>query len=197
MNNDDHWYRSWRRKHCHCGVEERKEFRFPGLGGDCSERFCATPERVIEDLSISCRSFIAYRKKSINICDHARSGVCVVICRDLQISVNFPNYIWSYKNVIGTNDLVSDIKKEQDRDHLKANLRFEKNDRAVYDVQFDGQPLVVDAETVISLIIEYQIYLAFKEPVDGYSDVSKVAKRLMDTNSTAVITVVFPRFPHR
>lgn len=67
---------------------------------------------------------------------------------------------------------------------------MKSKDRAFYNVEFDGQPLEVDAETALSLIVEYQIYLAFKEPTDGYSDVPKVAQHINEEGNTAVITVI-------
>ena len=85
--------------------------------------------------------------------------------------------------------MVSDLQKDIEEDRLKSNLRFDGKDRAIYNVTFDKKPLDIDVETVVSRIIEYQLYLVFKNQDEGYSQIPEIAARYASTQSKALFTV--------
>lgn len=77
--------------------------------------------------------------------------------------MNIANYIWGYKPVIGSNDAYNKTTSEK--------VTAEGKEHATFSVTYNGKKETVDAETALSLILQYVFYRCLDDetiPYDQY-----------------------------
>lgn len=87
--------------------------------------------------------------------------------------------------MIGSNSLIEDVDNDIENEHLKSNIKVEK-DLVSYDVVFAKEKLNITVEHVLAMILEYAYYLCEKTHDVGFDDRIRVGKKCSDNNDVLI-----------
>ena len=100
---------------------------------------------------------------------------------NVQIIINFANYIWGYKPIIGSNDHYSASTSE------KAVISDTR--RACFPITYHNAKYQVDSETALSIILQYVYYRSFMPDTISYDEFPMKMDEVRSNQLPMVISV--------
>ena len=144
-------------------------------------------------VGVDFRTSVMLKRDQFFVCDHATPNVSFMSLSKEQMFLNCSACAWEFKTLIGSNSLVPNCEEAIRNYLLKSNISVDEKKRALFTFSNNNSCEVYDVETMVSLILEYGLYLAYKTCDNSYDELSKIAS-IASTSLNHLILPVFSVF---